>query len=199
MTRKNDLSGDGEALPEPHHNSDVDARLSFFIKGYFEFTKDAADIYVRKCQLVLEAEENLPPEAVQRFYDRIRLPRNSATYRKVRKIAEAGDRLLKVADRLPDSWTTIYQLAKLEPHVFDELVKNEELHPGMTAAELRTVTEKPPENEEKEQFILIINGSVLSRGEQIQMYREVKEVADNYGATISDLPFAEFEHDEECR
>lgn len=60
MTRKNDLSGDGEALPEPHHNSDVEARLRFFVQGYYDFTKVAADTYVQKCQLVLEAEENLP-------------------------------------------------------------------------------------------------------------------------------------------
>jgi hypothetical protein len=195
MTGNSD-SGDGGALPEPHLNSDVEARLRFFAQGYYEFTKDAADIYIRKCQLVLEAEEDLPAEAHQRFFDRIRLPRNSATYRKVRKIAEEGDRLLKVADKLPDSWTTLYQLAKLQPQVFDELVQDDVLHPGITAADLRNVTEKPPE---EEKCIITIDGSDLSRGEQIQLYREAKEVADNYGATTSAPQFSELEHVDESQ
>ena len=198
MTRKNDLSGDGEALPEPHHNSDVEARLRFFVQGYYDFTKVAADTYVQKCQLVLEAEENLPPEGVHRFFDQIRLARNSATYRKVKKIAEAGDRLLKVAHRLPHSWTTLYQLAKLEPHVFEELVQAGVVHPGMPAADLRAATKKPTKNEQK-QFIITIDGSALSRGEQVQMYRSVKDVVATYGALISDIQNAELEHDEECR
>lgn len=195
MTRNTD-SGDGGALPEPHDNSDTEARLHYFVQGYYEFTKDAADIYVRKCQLVLEAEKDLPAEAVQQFFDRIRLPRNSATYRKVRKIAEAGDRLLKVAERLPDSWTTLYELAKLQPHEFDELVQDDVLHPGMTAADLRAVTKKSPE---KEKFIITIEGATLSKGQQLQLYREVKEVADNYGATISAPPAPEVEHEDESQ
>jgi hypothetical protein len=194
MTRK-PPSGDGEAMPEPHLNSDVEARLRFFVQGYYDFTKNAADIYVRKCQLVLDAEENLPAEAVQQFFDQIRLPRNSATYRKVRKIAEAGDRLMKVADRLPDSWTTLYQLAKMEPHVFDELAQNDVLHPSMTAAELSVATAKQPQ---AQKCIISIDATMLSRGEQIEAYRQIKEVAAKYGAEISDLQLAEIEHEEEC-
>ena len=53
MTGNHD-SGDGGALPGLHDNSDIEARLSYFIQGYYEFTKDAADIYIRKCQLVLD-------------------------------------------------------------------------------------------------------------------------------------------------
>jgi hypothetical protein len=198
MTGNSD-SGDGGALPEPKLNSDVEARIRFFVQGYYDFMKDAADIYVRKCQLVLEAERDLPAEAVQQFFDRIRLPRNSGTYRKVRKIAEAGDRLLRVADKLPDSWTTLYQLAKMEPHVFDELVQDDVLHPDITAADLLAAKEQRSEKVAKEQFIVTIDGSELSRGEQIQMYREVKEAVDGYGATISDIPLAELEDEEEAQ
>ena len=195
MTGNHD-SGDGGALPGLHDNSDIEARLSYFIQGYYEFTKDAADIYIRKCQLVLEAEEELPVEAVQRFFDRIRLPRNSATYRKVRKIAEAGDRLLKVADRLPDSWTTLYQLAKLQPQEFDELVQNDALHVGITSADLRTATAS---GSDKPKFIIKVDGSSLSHGEQTQLYREIKESADKYGATVSAPEFDETEHEDESQ
>jgi hypothetical protein len=197
MTKNLD-SGDGGALPEPHDNSDIEARLHYFVQGYYEFTKDAAHTYIRKCQLVLEAEGELPAEAIQQFFDRIRLPRNSATYRKVRKIAEAGDRLLRVADKLPDSWTTLYQLAMMKPHVFDELVQDDVLHPDITAADLLAAKEKRSEKVAKEQFIVTIDGSELSRGEQIQMYREVKEAVDGYGATISDIPLA-LEDEEEAQ
>ena len=69
MPRKNAFSGDGEVLPAPHANSDVEARLRFFVQGYFDFTKEAAETYVRKCMLVREAEEDLPPEAVKRFFE----------------------------------------------------------------------------------------------------------------------------------
>ena len=160
MTTENAFSGDGEVLAAPQGNSDVEARLHFFVQGYYDFTKEAADIIRPKMQLVLEAEENLPPEALQRFFDQIRLPRNSATYRKVRKIAGASDRLLRVADRLPDSWTTLYQLAKMEPHVFDELVQNDVLYPGITAAELQAATAK---STKKEKFIITIDASALGR------------------------------------
>ena len=197
MTARNAISGDGEVLPAAYTNSDVEARLRFFVQGYHDFTKDAAATYVRKCQLVLEAEDELPPEAAQQFFDQIRLPRSSATYRKVRKIGEASDRLLKIADRLPDSWTTLYQLAKIEPHVFDELVQNDVIHPGMTAADIQAATKKPTK---KEKFIITIDASALGKGEQAQMYRKVKDVADQYGATVSPLPTDKVEHSKRaCR
>jgi hypothetical protein len=194
MTTKNTFSGDSEVLPAPHANSDVEARLRFFVQGYYDFTKDAADIYVRKCMLVREAEDDLPPEAVQRFFDQIRLPRDSSTYRKVRKIADAGDRLLRVAHLLPDSWTTICELSKVEPHIFDELVQADVLNPGMTAADLRAATKKPTK---KEKFIITIDASALSKGEQVQVYRKVKGVADEYGATVSALPDDKAENSKE--
>ena len=163
----------------------MEARLRFFVQGYCDFTKEAAETYVRKCRLVREAEEDLPPEAVKRFFDQIRLARGSSTYRKKKKIGEASDRLLKVADRLPDSWTTLYELAKMEPHVFDELVQNDVLHPGITAAELQAATAKPTK---KAKFIITIDASALGTGEQVEMYRKVKNVADEYGAHVSALP-----------
>jgi hypothetical protein len=84
----------------------------------------------------------------------------------------------------------------MEPQDFDELVLDDVLHPGMTASDLRTATEKSSENEESAEFTITIDGSALGRGEQIQLYRQVKDVADIYGATISAPPFAELEHED---
>jgi len=73
------------------------------------------------------------------------------------------------------------------------------LHPDITAADLLAAKEKQSEKVAKEQFIVTIDGSELSRGEQIQMYREAKEVVDSYGAKISDIPLAELEDEEEAQ
>jgi hypothetical protein len=65
MTGNSD-SGDGEALPE--RNSDL-------VRLFLQYSKEAADLYQRRCQLVLEAEKTLSAEAFQQFIDRLTEPK----------------------------------------------------------------------------------------------------------------------------
>jgi hypothetical protein len=58
MTGNSD-SGDGGALSDPNLNSDVEAGLRL----------------IRQCKLILEAKEDLSPEAFQQFITRISVRR----------------------------------------------------------------------------------------------------------------------------
>ena len=165
-------------------SNDLEATLRLFVGEYKSFTKQAAEHLIRKCAIVAEAETTLTGDAFDRFCTEVGLDIKSSTFRKYRKIGEQADRLLAVADRLPDNWTTLYTLAKLEKEEFDDLVTSEVLQPGITASELVGGGSASTE----ERCVFRIDATQLPDGQRAEVFHELEDVAGRYGVTVSGLP-----------
>jgi hypothetical protein len=175
-----ETSDDRPSLP-----NNLEATIGFFVSEYVRFTKLAAEQVVRKCKVLAEAEMTLPPNDFAKFCEKTNLKQKSSTFRKYRKIGQEADRLLAVADRLPADWTTLYLLARLDRPEFDELVTSDALHADITASELSRARSKDPATDK---CIFRVDVTSLLDGERAELFREIKEAADRYGAVMSGLP-----------
>jgi hypothetical protein len=61
----------------------------------------------------------------------------SSTVRKLIRIGRVSPRLKRHLDRLPNAWTTLYELAKLKSDQFERLLASDALHPLATWEELK--------------------------------------------------------------
>jgi hypothetical protein len=188
MVGKKTLPGVGTAMSTRNAKDkpiDYEDALRLFVSEYNSFTKQAAEHLIRKCATVAQAEATLSEDALDRFCKQVKLDKKSSTFRKYRKIGQKAERLLAVADQLPDNWTTLYSLAKLEPQEFDELVTSERLHPGITASDLSSISSSAST---EERCVFRIDVTPLPDGHRAKVFHELEGVAEKYGVTITGLP-----------
>jgi hypothetical protein len=164
-----------------HNSEDCRAKKELLVTTYRRFRKEEGEHYVQRCRLVVEAKD-LPPDLYLEFCDDVDLPRDSSMFRKARTIAKAADRLLAVSNRLPDSKSTIYELAKLDESVFGELVDTDVLTPRITAAQVKGTS--PEGTTKQERCVVPIDVTALGHGERLELLEEVQATAARYGATI---------------
>jgi hypothetical protein len=161
-----------------HNSEDYQTKKNLLVTTYLRFRKEEGEHYVLRCQVVVEAEDDLPSDVFKEFCNDVDLPRNSCMFRKARTVANAANRLLAVASRLPDSKSTIYELAKVDEHVFQELFDSNE---RITAARVKAAS---PGTGKLERCVVSVDVTALAHGERLTLLRQVQEAADQHGAKI---------------
>jgi hypothetical protein len=160
--------------------------LQRYVQRYATFRKEEALCTIEKCATLVEAEQNLTAPELEEFCRRIELRRNSSTFRKYRTIGEAADRMRPHADKLPDNWTTLYELAKMRLDRFDRLITSGKLHPSTTAEELKEAAFTPVQPEKN--FVLRVDVTAVSECQQFELYQGLNELAEKCGATVTGWP-----------
>lgn len=175
-------------------SSDIAGTLARFVESYLNFGKAAARQTIEKFSTMVQAQKDLGPPFDQ-FCKLVRLDPKSATFRKKRMIGENAERLLKIADKLPPSWTTIYKIAEIKPTVLDQLLNSGFLHPELSAKELTfAIRQYPasgglmesgqaPINRLERSSIRIKTGSLPS-GELLRFYRELHKLLASFDMNI---------------
>ncbi len=87
--------------------------------------------------IFIEAKENLDRKEYAEFLKLTKYSEKSASVRKWQKIGESSIRLETIVDRLPASWSTVYEIAKLHANDFDALVKSDVLNTDVTVKEIK--------------------------------------------------------------
>ena len=123
------------------------SKLDDLVSRYQSYFRQTAEGYVKLCAVVREAEEALGynEALLNEFCTKVGLCRDGSKYRKLRTIGQAANDLLPFAHKLPDSWTTLYQLARLQPHEIRAVTADDRFGPKTTAAglqEIRTSSQK---------------------------------------------------------
>lgn len=123
-----------------NHESEIDD----YVHRYRTLRKKSFDSVIELAKLVVDAEIKLE-HRFETFLGLIELDRSSSTYRKYEAIAKAAPRLELCRDILPPCWTTLYQIAKLDSAVFEQIKSC--FHPNLTGKELAEALKaiKPPQ------------------------------------------------------
>jgi hypothetical protein len=111
-----------------------------YIDQYRSFARQTANAIINLGLTLIEAEDKLNPVDFKLFCDEVSVPKGGSVYKKLRVIGGASKRLLVCADRLPNTWTTIYTLASVTPDQFERVADN--LNPFITAKEVKTLLGK---------------------------------------------------------
>jgi hypothetical protein len=169
-----------------------------YINKYKGFAKAGAEGVIEQCRMLVGAEDVLGKRYFKMFCDEINLDPKSSTFRKLKAIGDKAHRLIVAVDKMPNSWTTLYELARLDADVFDRLVTSDILRPSTTAAEIQTALRGPKSKQagatggltskaETTQTFFRVHLTPLVDGSQFEFLTAVKEVADKHGVTI-ELP-----------
>lgn len=124
-------------------------KLCDYIDRYRSFAKQTAQSFIGLAKTLAEAKSTLNPVEFNSFCQNINLDSKGSTFKKILKIGQESVRFEPVLEMLPNSWTTIYELAKLDSEKFTNIYEMNILNPLMTAAELKAAINGSTKEQEK--------------------------------------------------
>lgn len=93
--------------------------------------------------LLVEAKKKLSDSEYIEFLSETKYSNKKSTLRKWNVIGNSSVRLSHYINLLPCNWTTIYKIASLKASEFDQLIKDQLIHPEITAKEISEALKTP--------------------------------------------------------
>lgn len=161
----------------------VSPAVEQYVERYRYYARNTVESILKLGETVLEAETKLSRLEIMIFCQEVGIDHNGPTFRKLRKIGQQAPRFTPVIDRVPNSWTTVYELAKLENDKFAQLVESQALNPTATMKELRTFIDdgdKPAS--EAVSFTLTVKAK--NAAQAVEIDRALGVVGDQFGSKV---------------
>jgi hypothetical protein len=181
-TTKNEVPNNVPAVPNGTVFAAINEPLLPLIQQYRQFSKAGAVGIIDQCRTLVFAKNELSPNNFKRFCEAIKVVEKSSTFKKLCAIGEVADRFHAVIDRVPNTWTTLYQLAKLTVEEFDRLVTSGVLHASMTADELNAAITNDKDHQAK--YTLVVDLTTLNEGVRVEAFNKMREAASMFGAKV---------------
>ena len=118
----------------PNGNAVITPQILSFVDRYQTFLRKTAEAILGLAETLVEAEKDLNAVDFLIFCENVGLEKGSPTHSKLKQIGTVSARFRPFVDRLPNTWTTIYKLSKLEPDQFARVA--ESLTPFSTSKEI---------------------------------------------------------------
>lgn len=158
-------------------NAVISPLVSTYAQRYRSFLVKSAEAILGLAQTLMEAKETLDEVELSIFLDEVNLKKGSPTYSKLLKIGEALPRFQPFIDKLPNTWTTVYELSKLEPRSFDRIASS--LNPFITAKEIKDLLDqKTAKPTNKVDLSLIV--ADLDTDQKSKLYEEIKKLKERF-------------------
>ena len=171
----------------PNGTDIITPEVANYVDRYRHFAKQSAESIINLALTLVEAEDKLKKSEFATFCDQVGIDRNGSTYRKLKSIAINSARFAPVMDRLPNTWTTIYKLANLEPDKFDALVTNGVISPFMTMSDIskQVEGEKPKKsvNDNRDPDFAISMDN-LNTEVKCKVYELIKELCSDFSIKL---------------
>lgn len=170
-------------LVEIAQNEIVSSNVAHYVNRYRRFAAQTVENILLLGQTVLEASNSLVGSEIQEFCAQVNIKHGGSTFRKMLLIGQKAEQLQLVADRLPSSWTTVYEIAKLEENKFAALKDSNVLSATATMKEINEVVGEDKKDREAVTFSLKLTAKNAVRARL--MFGSLKEIADQYEAKVS--------------
>ena len=108
---------------------------------YSLFAVKTAQSTVEMCRVVFEAKEELSREEFSEFCTDIGHKGEDSTIRKYLAIGAAYERLIQYADKLPNSWTSIYTITQIPSETFNSLAQVGESFAKLSGNQIKALVE----------------------------------------------------------
>jgi hypothetical protein len=112
-----------------------------FFSQYSLFAVKTAQSTVEMCRVVFEAKEELSREEFSEFCTDIGHKGEDSTIRKYLAIGAAYERLIQYADKLPNSWTSIYTITQIPSETFNALAQVGESFAKLSGNQIKALVE----------------------------------------------------------
>ena len=111
------------------------------VSDYTLFAVKTAQSTVEMCRVVFEAKEELSNDEFSNFCIDIGRKKTDPTIRKYLAIGAAYDRLIQYADKLPNSWTSIYTITQIPSETFNALAQVGESFAKLSGNQIKALVE----------------------------------------------------------
>ena len=112
-----------------------------FYSQYSLFAVKTAQSTVEMCRVEFEAKEELSREEFSEFCTDIGHKGEDSTIRKYLAIGAAYERLIQYADKLPNSWTSIYTITQIPSETFNALAQVGESFAQLSGNQIKALVE----------------------------------------------------------
>ena len=109
----------------PDQSKIVETLVDRYRKAVKASSKNILDI----AKTIYQVEKELGVIYKDAFYQTVELDPKGSTVRKLKKIGEEFTRFQPFLDKLPNTWTTLYELASMDKEDFARVVDAGVLHP----------------------------------------------------------------------
>ena len=116
--------------------------IASYVTDFNSFLNQSAEAVLKMGKVVFNASKNLGKQDFLEFCTAVRLSASGSAISKLKKIGEKYDRLIQHKDSLPQAWTTLYHLARVDESNFEKGLQQNFIHQTMTANELKLVDAK---------------------------------------------------------
>ena len=119
-----------------------------YIQYYQQFTRSTVENILKLSCLIVEMKEKeqsgeLNQSDVDYFCLSVGLNRKGSTFRKFEQIGKHAESFWKYIDKLPDSYTVLYEITTLDPDRFEELMSNNQITSYVTLKDVKRLGNKP--------------------------------------------------------
>ncbi len=149
--------------------------VNAYVAEFNLFAAKTADAIIGMGRVVFRAKQNLGSDFAK-FCEDIRFKEKSSAIRKLEQIGRKADFLEKYADRLPNTWTTVYRLTQLGNDVLESAIEAGDVHATMTGIDAG-------------KLLIQFNGAPLSSKRNIKQTATVATEAANDGVYEITLRF----------
>ncbi len=179
---ENVISLNPPATAVPNGTALVTPVVASFVDRYRGFLRTTAESILGLAHTLIEAEANLDAVEFSMFLDEVGVQKDGSTYRKLKSIGENVARLNPLVDRLPNTWTTIYKLSRMDVNVFARV--SQSLTPFITAKQIDGLigTTKVKGLAGSDLSLCV---SALGIAQKSEIYEEIKKLKERYGFEFS--------------
>ena len=162
----------------------ITPQIEKYVNRYNSFLKKTAEAVLGLAQTLAEAKKNLNGVDFNIFCDEVGTPEEGSTYKKLLKIAENATRFQPFVERLPNTWTTIYKLAKLPPEKFERV--SADLTPFITAREINEIVGDEKEARKTERYDIKLSFEDMLPEQKQKIYEELDRLKTEYSFKVQE-------------
>ena len=158
--------------------------ITIYVDRYRSFLRKTAEAVLGLAETFLEAKTTLNGEDFNILCDEVGTPEGGATYNKLLKIASNAARFQPFVNRLPNTWTTIYKLAKLPPEKCERVSAN--LTPFITAREINEIVGEEKEARKTEHYDIKLSFEDMLPDQKAKIYEELDRLKVEYSFKVQE-------------
>jgi len=155
------------------------------VKQYKALAKASSENILELAKTIHTVEKELNERYKLEFYSQVGLDAKGSTVRKLKVIGEKSPRFIPYLEKLPNTWTTIYALAKMGDHDFQKVVDAGVMSPFATMKDIEAVVAKPCSKEPTHFRISVDVSKVAETAKQREFVRRLKQLVDEFHLDLS--------------
>jgi hypothetical protein len=172
-------------------NGDLAPTTANYVERYRFYARKTVENIILLAETAYEAELRLKPDDFSAFCSEVNMDPKGSTFRKMRQIGKLKDRFLPHLDKIPNNWTTVYELSKLKDSEFSGLIEKNIVHPEVTVDVIKKEVTSPGSVEAGTTETEYVGFGVLTKArtleEAFHMEQDLQRIAAHYKVNVKIL------------